>query len=318
MGNAGRLRRVSVAWWPVSVLLFSICLTTAFAQVHIQETVPIFPVQPKAALSVGGASTHTIRFEFYWDTPYGARVYLLRPCSDSTVYGSGGSIIINITSAPAGMYAFEPQVNEAYGQGPDMHVSYRLFQDDSIVDSASATLAPYSGCCYTVLPGLGNFIQFTTTYYSGFKFYVFPAGGLNFIPGGPSGSGGSAGLELQGIDNCSGTMWTPDSDAVTYTIATGSQYVSFYNSSGKMGSSATVVGSNPYLAIVPDGLPLDSTGNSIIVLAQSGTVTSRDTNLLEPSYLDHFKAYLYPYTQHLVETPIGLEPLNIYNHDIDI
>lgn len=45
------------------------------AQVHIKENAIITPAEPRRSQS-GVYNNHDIRFEFYWDTPYPARVCL--------------------------------------------------------------------------------------------------------------------------------------------------------------------------------------------------------------------------------------------------
>lgn len=182
---------------------------TAISQVHIVERAVISPGQLKTVGSVGGKSNHDIRYEFRWDTPYAGRVYILYPCGDTTVYGSGGLITVDFPSAPAGQYDFEGQVGESYGEGPVMHVSYKLYQDNVLKDSISTTMQPYSGCCWTVWPGLGNFALYKTSYYSGFKIYLFPDGWRYFIADNPPDNGGYAGMDITGVYGCSKNTWTP-------------------------------------------------------------------------------------------------------------
>ena len=84
------------------------------------------------------------------------------PCSETVAYDTGGVIRVDLLSPTAGTYVFEPQVGESYGQGPVMHVHCNLLRDDSLVDSASATIGPSGGCCWS----RWAYLYFQTTYYS--------------------------------------------------------------------------------------------------------------------------------------------------------
>lgn len=134
---------------------------------------------------------------------------------------------------------------------------------------------------------------------------------------------------MGGVDSCAATAWSFYTDPVTLTIVEGAQYVSFHEvdyQSGQetnLGSTATMTGNNEYeFSLVADGQNTDAKGDSIVVHAKCGILTSEDTIFLEPGYLDHFSVdfddLLYPDVQHMDVKWIGLQPKNIYDHDIII
>jgi hypothetical protein len=330
-------------WWVVAIAILMAC--TAFAQVndpvgvHIQEGVVITPGQVKKTQS-GGNNPHRFHIEISASPEDKTSMWITGPCLDSTFWFQGS---LDINSPPAGSYGFNYAgfywTGEIpYPSGVHDNVSISIYFDDSLlVATSSSTICfsyPYNNpqypesllryFSYPVLCG------FSTPYISAFKLSILdPAKifGNPFCKGAPFDptgcSGWNAGLDISGVNNCSGTLWLPESDIITLSIVQGSQFVSFHRGEPhtpqevNLGSVATVIGGAGGVYLVPDGMDADSLGDWIVVRAESGTISSQDRVFLEPSYW-HFYNPGTEDVEHMGEARINLEPVNVYDHYIEI
>lgn len=130
---------------------------------------------------------------------------------------------------------------------------------------------------------------------------------------------------MQKIIDCSPATWSSSKDPFALSIISGSRFASFYTLDRttykdiRLGTEVNTVGDSvDNIWIEADGAPADSSGDWIIVQSQSNGIVVDDSVFLEPSYLDHFKPHFYQYVQHLDERAVGLEPLNMFGHDISV
>lgn len=308
--------------WILTGLWFTaIMWMPAMAQVHIRESATITPVDHNT-IQAGEIHTHSVRFEFFWSAPVKAKVYFTEwrchqtlPYDVDSVVTSGNSpVILNFYTA--GGYQFQADLDASNGI-PKSDFGFKLFEDDSLVDSGLDSIYSriYSENTYWGAVSL----SWITTYYSRFGITMGTSGGL------PTSwsilHGGSSWIQLQKIIDCSAATWSSSKDRFILSIISGNQFASFYTldrstyKDVRLGTEVNTVGDSvDNIWLEADGAPADPSGDWIVVQSQSNGLTVQDSVFLEPSYLDHFKPYFYPFVQHLDELAVGLEPLNMFGH----
>ncbi len=306
-----------------AVFAITFLMTSAvLAQVHIKESATIAPGRAKK-VEVGGTNNHVLSFTLsLQDSTYDAIVVVSGP-NYFKVFSSVGSVSGEIQSPVAGVYYFTPCINEGYLA---LYHSFDLgncfsYYYDGTDPWGSLCGSGQSGEDSTWISMVGLEAAFATPYFS--KFNLLLSNNYGYLMQGYS---TSASVALQGYDDSSTTAWSSHTDPVTLTIVSGSQYVSFHRLDSQtgvdvgLGATVTTVGDSiGDFWLDADGLgAVDSLGDSIVVQAQSGTLTSENSIFLEPPYFDHFLSVPSGSLQHLDEEGIGLEPGNIYDLPVTI
>lgn len=284
-----------------AVFAITILMTgVIFSQgVHIRENATIAPGQ---ARKVQGESTHTIRYEFYWSGGDSASVQWNCYCLPAlnTVASVTSPIIIDIESAVASTYAFEPlmmysRLMENRDKWEAIYVSFKLFYDGTPIDSGydgawpdgewysstggSASGYSYGRCCPAPWP-------LFQTPYSAFSISLSP--GITWLP---IYCGGSALMNLTPLFDCS-SPWIPwlTSDPMTLTVVSGRQYASlhiFESGTGndlKLGDTVATTGDEFWRYFIEaDSVEPDSIGEWVVVQAESDGLTSKDSIQISPT-----------------------------------
>jgi len=272
------------------VLVFAVAILTVsslFAQVHIKENATITPGQ---ARKVQNVTIHRLRFVFSWDKGgYCCLLYVgASPCGipPDSFQSFQDSIVISLSPGPAGYYFFDPQYCVASISPWEVaNMAFSIYVDDTLFAQDSAHIAGSDDEVRGLWPNGELGIDFTTPFYSNFDFDL---GTNQFLWWGMS-----TGMNLNGIDDCSGSTWSL-TDPVTLTVVSGSQYVSFHmtdpqtGADEKLGSSIMTTGMDiGQYSLVADGVPADSNNCWVVVQAGSNGIIKTDSILIYPS-VDHF------------------------------
>ncbi len=258
-----------------AVFVITVLMTNeVFSQVHIQEKAIISPAQPRK-IKGGGVNNHKLSYAVSWtDVEDSVAVLIDDPCGYEIVSSVGGSLTGEIQAPVAGHYGFGVYRKAEYFSGICLRVCY----DDSLIYSGcDAGSLVEDGPWYWLL-GLGT--GFTTPYFSKFDFS---------LEGHYLTHGQSAMVYVGGYDDSTATAWSPDTDPITVTIISGSQYASFHESdpqSGvddQMGSTITTTQNNlPNVYLVGDGVLPESGPGWVVVEATSNGLTRVDSLEVPP------------------------------------
>jgi len=244
-------------------------VSSLLAQVHIKESATITPVQAKKVQD-GEANNHKLSFTLTWtDAGDSAEVWVLCPHKLETFSSVGGCISGEIQPLIAGTYGFGVYRDSLKFDG----ICLTVYYDDSLIYSGSGPSALVGEGPWYLLKDLGT--GFTTPYFSKFEL-LFDNCYLTY--------GQSMGFSLVGYDDTTATVWSSETDPVTLTLISGSQYASFYEYNSqyhlyaKMGSSVMTVGDSiDNFSLVDDGVLPDSSAEWIMIEAESHGMTNVDS-----------------------------------------
>lgn len=275
-----------------------------FAQVHIRESATISPVENRKMIR---SYVHSLSLELQLSVPAYVMVTLgEQRCQgnvlqfiDTTVYSNEKVASFSFGFSTVGQYYIGAYLNVTDGL-PAGSFKWSVSGDGLPVKSDSGFFPeqPRHTTGVFHLPLISSGL-FAASYYSTFKISVGTSGGG---AGWPLLQGGSASIQSTGVVDCSENIWSPESDSLMLRIVYGSRYASFHRVDALTGADdslgeivATVGDSVGMIRLDADGEEPDSAGDWVVIEAQSKGLSDRDSILLEPFYLVHFKAY-YPST----------------------
>jgi hypothetical protein len=186
-----------------------------FPQVIIKERVEI---KPEKYLSNTTSEEHTIIFNLQWDRPsvQAAVAGISIPCQSAGAdWQYGGSISLTVDNARAGLYWFQPRVN----QNPydTTRFYYQLYFDGAIVRNDSAVLiGAFSSGSYPYFD-----VQYTPPLISDYSFNLL-SNELCYKKFGE--------LDIGTSNNCAtGVSWNSSTTLINLTITSGQEFASFYH-----------------------------------------------------------------------------------------
>jgi len=205
--------------WISTFLLIFIISSFSNAQITIEEKVEI---DPQPIQSFNPTQTHTIQLDVQWDTPqYDASIVgVVVPCQSANAdWQSGGSISLTINDAMAGFYRLQPRFNTP--SGVTTNVTYQLYFDGSLViEGAEVVTGGFFGGAF---PHFN--IEYTPPLVSNYLFYLDNDVSCILTP---------TPVNITPSNNCStGVSWN-NTDPLTLTIISGSEFASFYDVNQQM------------------------------------------------------------------------------------
>lgn len=185
-----------------------------FPQVIIKEKVEI---KPEESLNNSLLTEHTIIFNLQWDRPsvQAAIVGVTIPCQSAGAdWQFGGSISLTIENARAGLYWFQPRVNQNPFDTTNFY--YQLYFDGLIVrDDSAVLIGGFSGGSY---PHFN--VQYTPPLISEYSFNL-PSNELCYREFGE--------LIINTSNDCAtGVSWN-STGPVNLSITSGQEFASFYH-----------------------------------------------------------------------------------------
>ena len=186
-----------------------------FPQVIIKEKVEI---KPGKYFSNSSSGEHTIIFNLQWDNP-GAQATVIGvsiPCQSAGAdWQYGGSISLTVNNARAGLYWFQPRVNQDPYDTTRFY--YQLYFDGVIVRNDSAVLiGGFGGGSFPYFN-----VQYTPPLISDYSF-ILVSNELCYRKFGELGIGAS--------NNCAtGVSWNSSTNLINLTITSGQEFASFYH-----------------------------------------------------------------------------------------
>ena len=197
------------------ILISFFSLWDLFPQVTIKEKVEI---KPRESFNNSLLTEHTIVFNLQWDRPgvQAAVVGVSIPCqSVGADWQYGVSISLTVENARAGLYWFQPRVNQNPYDTTNFY--YQLYFDGVIVRNGSAVLiGAFSSGSYPHFD-----VQYTPPLISDYSFNLL-SNELCYRKFGE--------LDIGTSNNCAtGISWNSSTNLINLSITSGQEFASFYH-----------------------------------------------------------------------------------------